>query len=79
MLVILNFVKIWKVGRVEQIIVDKMIGVSMSLFLIASVLSSISIRSQTKTEVYEKSAHVVFLIGLASMTIIATFCTFEII
>ena len=46
--VIVNFVKIWKVGRVEQIIVDKMIGISMSLFLIASVLSYFSMRSQKK-------------------------------
>jgi hypothetical protein len=77
--VILNFIKIWKVGRTEQIIIDKMIGISMSLFLIASVLSYFSMRSQKKTELYEKTADIIFLIGLVLMTIIAGFCAFEII
>lgn len=77
--VILNFVKIWKVGRVEQSVVDKTIGVSMLLFLIASVLSYFSMRSSAKTELYEKAADIIFLIGLVSMTVIAAFCTFELI
>jgi len=56
-----------------------MIGISMSLFLIARVLSYFSMRSQKKTDLYEKTADVIFLIGLVLMTIIAGFYAFEII
>ena len=77
--VILDFINIWKVGRVERVVIDKMVGISMTLFLIASVLSYISMRSRRKADLYEKIADIVFLLGLTSMTIIAVTCTFEII
>jgi hypothetical protein len=77
--VILNFVKLWKVGRVETVVVDKMVGVSMFLFLIASLLSYTSMRSKTKADWYEKIADIIFLLGLTSLAIIAAIITFKIL
>ncbi len=77
--VILNFVQLWKVGRVEKVVIDKMVGVSMTLFLLASVLSYSSMRSRTKADLYEKIADIVFLLGLISLTVIAAICTFELV
>jgi hypothetical protein len=77
--VILNFVKLWKVGRVETVVVDKMVGVSMFLFLIASLLSYTSMRSKTKADWYEKIADIIFLFGLTSLAIIAAIITFKIL
>jgi hypothetical protein len=51
----------------------------MSFFLIASVLAYFSMRSQKKTELYERTAGIIFLIGLVLMTIIEKFCTFEVL
>lgn len=56
--VILNFIKLWKVGRVEQLVVDKLVGVSIILFLIASVLSYASMRSARKAESYENKTDI---------------------
>jgi len=52
--VILNFFKLWKVGRIETIIVDKLIGITMVFFLIASILSYFSTRSHFNADKYEK-------------------------
>jgi len=77
--VILNFIKLWKVGRVEQLVVDKLVGVSIILFLIASVLSYASMRSARKAESYEKIADIVFLIGLSFLALISIITAFEVL
>jgi len=69
-LVILNFVNLWKVGRVEKVVIDKMVGVSMFLILIASVMSYIPMRSQMKADV-QKNADIVLFLRLTSLMIIA--------
>jgi Na+/citrate or Na+/malate symporter len=74
----LSFMKIWKIGKMGAVVADKLIGASMLLFLIASVLSYMSMRSQRRAESYEKFADIVFLIGLIFLTLIALFLTFEI-
>jgi hypothetical protein len=69
--IILNFIKIWKAGRVETVVVDKLVGISMVLFLVASVLSYVSMRSSKNADSYEKVADIIFLSGLAFLTVIA--------
>ena len=49
-LVILNFVNLWKIGRVEKVVIDKIVEVSMFLILIASVMSYVPMRSQMKSD-----------------------------
>ncbi len=66
--IILNFIKIWKVGRVEAIIIDKLVGLAMGLFLTACILSYASMRSRKRSEVHEKGADFIFLIGLVFLT-----------
>jgi hypothetical protein len=77
--IILNFIKIWKVGRVEAIIIDKLVGLAMGLFLTACILSYASMRSRKRPEVYEKGADLIFLIGLIFLTVIAVISAFEIL
>ena len=77
--IILNFIKIWKIGRIEVILVDKLVGVSMLLFLIACILSYASMRSRNRSAVYEKGADLLFLSGLVFLTVIALISAFEII
>ena len=77
--IILNFVKIWKIGRVEVIIIDKLVGVSMILFLSACLLSYASMRVHKRSDLYEKGADLIFLLGLIFLTMIAVISAFEIL
>ncbi len=77
--VILNFIKLWKAGRMERIVIDKLVGVSIVLFLIASILSYMSMRSVRKAESYEKSADIIFLIGLSFLALVSVITAFEIL
>ena len=77
--VILSFIKLWKMGRLEVIITDKLIGISIVLFLVASLFSYASMRSDRKSEFYEKIADMFFLAGLSFLTVIALIMAFEIL
>jgi len=77
--VILNFVKLWKVGRVETLIIDKVIVVAMLFFLAASLLSYSSMRSVHKAGAYERIADTIFLAGLVLLTLIALVMAFQLI
>jgi len=77
--IILNFIKIWKVGRVETLIIDKLVGLSMVLFLAVCILSYASMRSCKRSEMYEKGADLIFLVGLIFLTAIAVFSAFELL
>jgi len=67
--VILSFIKISKLGF--ETIVDELVGIAIVLFLVSSVLSYISMRSKTKAEKYEKTADIIFLIGLFFLSLIS--------
>jgi len=67
--VILSFIKISKLGF--ETIVDELVGIAIIFFLVSSVLSYISMRSKTKAEKYEKTADIIFLIGLFFLSLIS--------
>ena len=67
--VILSFMKISKLGI--ETIIDELVGIAIIFFLVSSVLSYISMRSKTKAEKYEKTADIIFLIGLFFLSLIS--------
>jgi uncharacterized membrane protein len=75
--VILSVIKIMKLGA--ETIIDEMVALGVVIFLVASIFSYASIRSQTRTDLYEKIADIVFLAGLGLLTVTALIIVFEII
>ena len=75
--VILSFIRVMKLGA--ETIIDEMVAVAIIIFLVASIFSYASIRSQTRTDLYEKIADAIFLAGLGLLTITALIVVFEII
>jgi hypothetical protein len=74
---ILSLKKLWKADGIERF-VDKLDGVSILVFLIASVLSYMSMRSKERSEQYERIADIIFLAGLFLLTVLAVVTVFEI-
>jgi hypothetical protein len=77
--ILINFMKLWKMNKRVDIIIDRFVGISILLFLVASVFSYMSMRSVKKAVFYEKIADVVFLVGLFFITIISLMITFEVL
>ena len=76
--VILSFMKVTRLGL--ETIIDELVAVAIVLFLAASVLSYVSIRTASKkSDHYEKIADGIFLSGLGLLTITALIVVFEII
>jgi hypothetical protein len=75
--VILSFIRVMKLGA--ETIIDEMVAVAIVIFLVASIFSYASIRSQTRTDLYEKIADAVFLSGLGVLTVTALIIVFELI
>jgi len=73
---ILSLKKIWKVNAVVELI-DRVDGVTILIFLTASLLSYASMRSKTNGDRYEKIADIVFLAGLILLSLIAAVTVFE--
>jgi hypothetical protein len=73
--VILTFIKLSKIAN--ETIIDETIGLLIMLFLISSVLSYISMRAKRKSEVYEKIADVILLVGLCLLTLVSMVIIFE--
>jgi type III secretory pathway component EscT len=74
--VILTLKKIWKANTVGRFI-DKLDGVTILIFLTASLLSYASMRAARRGELYEKIADIVFLSGLVLLALIAVVTAFE--
>jgi hypothetical protein len=77
--ILINFMKLWKMNKRVDLIIDRFVGISIVLFLVASVFSYMSMRSVKKAAFYEMIADVVFLIGLFFVTIISLMITFEVL
>jgi hypothetical protein len=77
--ILINFMKLWKMNKKVDIIIDRFVGISILLFLVASVFSYMSMRSSEKAVFYEKIADIVFLVGLFFITIISLMITFEVL
>jgi hypothetical protein len=68
--------KVTKMGL--ETIIDEMMSIAIVIFLAASILSYASIRSSTKSDLFEKIADVIFLSGLGLLTVTAVIIVFEI-
>ncbi len=77
--ILINFMKLWKMNRRVDIIIDRFVGLSIVLFLVASVFSYMSMRSVNKAALYEKIADMIFLAGLFFVTIISLMIVFELL
>ncbi len=75
--VILSVIKVMKLGA--QTIIDELVAAAIVIFLVASLFSYASIRSQARADLYEKIADIVFLSGLGLLTLTAIIIVFEII
>ncbi len=75
---ILTLKKLWKMNGVGQL-VDKLDGVTILIFFLASFLSYVSMRAERRSDLYEKAADVVFLSGLLLLSVIAIVTAFEIV
>jgi len=67
--VILNFIKLSDIAN--ETIIDEVSTISIVFFLISSVLSYLSIRSEERGALLEKSAEILFLVGLSLLAIIS--------
>ena len=75
--VILSVIKVMRLGA--QTVIDELVASAIVIFLVACVLSYASIRSRTKTDLYEKVADIVFLAGLGLLTLTSLIIVFEIV
>jgi hypothetical protein len=73
--VILTFIKLSKISN--ETIIDETVGFLIMLFLISSVLSYTSMRAKRKSEVFEKIADVILLVGLFLLTLVSMVIIFE--
>jgi hypothetical protein len=64
---------------ISETIIDDVLGVVISLFLISSIFSYMSIRSIRHSENYEKIADIIFLVGISSLSMVAMIIIFEMI
>jgi hypothetical protein len=74
--VIFTLKKLWRSDGVERVI-DKMDGVVIIIFLAASVLSYASMRSARNSDHYERTADVVFIVGLFLLSLVALITVYE--
>jgi len=74
--VILTFIKLSKVAN--ETIVDESVGSLIILFLSSSILSYVSMRAKRKSDVYEKFADIIFLVGLCLLTVVSLVIVFEV-
>jgi len=77
-IMVISIVKSMGPGLASYLI-DKVLAVDSVLFMISSLLSFSSIRSEQSTVRLERWAEIIFLIGLVTMTIITVIFSFEII
>jgi hypothetical protein len=73
--VILSFIKIMKLGN--ETLIDELVAMAIMLFFISSFFSYVSMRSNSRVELYEKIADNIFLIGLFLLSIGAIMVAFE--
>ncbi len=74
--VILTLKRLWRGNEIVKF-VDRLDGVTIVIFLFASILSYASMRAKRRGEIYEKIADVVFLAGLIMLSSIAVVMAFE--
>jgi uncharacterized membrane protein len=73
--VILTFIRVLRLGN--ETIIDEFVGVAIVLFFIASFFSYVSMRSDRWTELCEKIADLIFLIGLFLLSMGSVLVAYE--
>jgi hypothetical protein len=73
--VVLSYIRLAKLSA--ETIIDESLGVVIVLFLFSSIFSYASMRSNRHSEIYEKIADIIFLIGLGFLTFVAMLVLFE--
>jgi magnesium-transporting ATPase (P-type) len=74
--VILSFMRITKTGL--ETVIDELVSMAIVVFLVASIFSYASIRSRSRAVGLERIADIIFLCGLALLTVISLVIVFEI-
>jgi hypothetical protein len=74
---IISFIRIFNLGH--ETIIDELLTIAISFFLMASFFSYAAIRARSRNSFYEKVADIIFLSGLTIITLIAIVVTFELI
>jgi len=75
--VILSFIRILKLHN--ETLVDELVATTIVLFFITSFCSYASIRSKKWSELYEKIADTIFLIGLGLLSIGSILVAYDVI
>jgi len=73
--ILLSYIKIAKLAA--ETTIDESLGLVIVLFLFSSIFSYASMRSYRHSEIYERIADIVFLIGLGFLTIVAILVLFQ--
>lgn len=62
-----------------KLLIDDVLAIDSVLFMVSALLSFWSIRSDNSSARLERWAEIIFLLGLASMTVITVLFSFEIV
>jgi len=73
--VILTFIKILKLGH--ETLIDEIVAIAIILFFVSSFFSYISMRSDIWTQLCEKIADSIFLIGLFILSVASVLVALE--
>lgn len=73
--VILTFIKILKLG--DETIIDEIVAMAIVLFFLSSFFSYVSMRTDRRTQLYEKIADSIFLFGLFLLSVGSALVAFE--
>lgn len=66
-------------GLKNRTIIDDFAGLAIIIFLFASIFSYAAMRSAAKSEVYERVADLIFILGLGLMALATLIVAFEVI
>ncbi len=75
--VILSFIRVTKTGA--ETLLDELLAAAIVIFLASCILSYASMRTAGKTDFYEKTADIIFLAGLALLSLISVITFFVMI
>lgn len=74
---IISFIRLFNLGH--QTIIDELLTIAITLFLMSSFFSYAAIRARSRNSFYEKIADIIFMSGLTIITLIAIVVTLELI
>ncbi len=73
--ILLSYIKLARLAA--ETIIDDSLGVVIVFFLFSSIFSYASMRSYRHSEIYERIADILFIIGLSFLTIVAMLVLFQ--